>query len=398
MIRKVLSLSTLAFLVTSFAAAVPDDSNSGSPAAPSVGTANQKVSNEEIAALRAALANQQKQIDELRRTVEAQQKILERPGAEATLAIRRQQSLGEVASTTPIIPGGVGRSTLGSPVVPAPLPQPDKAPESAPLQWHLGNVTIVPVGFMDFTSAWRSTNTGSGIGSNFGSIPFLNTTQGRLSEFRLSNQNSRVGVRVDGDFKGTHVLGYLESDFLGTPTSNNFAITNHANLMRLRLYWVDVRKDKWELFGGQSWSMLTPGRTGISGLPGDIFYSQDIDVNYQAGLVWSRTPGMRVIYHPNSSWAMGVAVEDPEASVGGGRYIFGLATDVIVRGDGSLSPVHSGSMIQGIEFTRKNTLLYGYYGGVYISRNSAIDPKNSALVGYGFTGSPNSHNRTLQEY
>src|SRR5258708_10978037 len=317
MIRKVLSLSTLAFLVTSFAAAMPDDSNSGSPAAPSVGTANQKVSNEEIAALRAALANQQKQIDELRRTVEAQQKILDRPGAEAPLGIRPQQSLGEVASTTPIIPGGVGRSTLGSPVVPAPLPQPDKAPESAPLQLHLGNVTIMPVGFMDFTSAWRSTNTGSGIGSNFGSIPFLNTTTGRLSEFRFSAQNSRVGVRVDADFKGAHVLGYLESDFLGTPTSNNFAITNHANLMRLRLSCGEIRKDECELLGGQSWLMLTPGRSGISGLPGDIFFSQDIDVNYQAGLVWSRTPRMRLIYHPNSSWALGVAIEDPEASIGG---------------------------------------------------------------------------------
>src|SRR5260370_41498955 len=130
MLRKFLPLSPLAFLVPSLAAAVPDDSNSGSPAAPSVGTANQKVSNEEIAALRAALANQQKQIDELRRTVEAQQKILGRPGAETPLAIRPQQSLGEVASTTPIIPGGGGRSTLGSPVVPAPPPPPHNPPEA----------------------------------------------------------------------------------------------------------------------------------------------------------------------------------------------------------------------------------------------------------------------------
>ncbi len=36
-------------------------------------------------------------------------------------------------------------------------------------------------------------------------------------------------------------------------------------------------------------------------------------------------------------------------SDGGGRYLFGQAPDVIVRPDGSPSPVHSGSMIQGFE-------------------------------------------------
>ena len=42
------------------------------------------------------------------------------------------------------------------------------------------------------------------------------------------------------------------------------------------------------MLGGQSWSMMTPERKGISPLPGDIFYSQDMDVNYQAGLTWGR--------------------------------------------------------------------------------------------------------------
>jgi hypothetical protein len=489
---------------------MPDDANGGSSVVTQpAGAAGKKTSDEEIAALKAILANQQKQIEELRRTLESQQRMLDRSTgdnsnkyAEAPLAPRPQQSLGEVASTTPIIPGS-GRSAMGSPVIPAQPPQKDQ-PESYPTQLRLGNITIMPVGFADFTSAWRSTNPGSGIGSNFGSIPFLNTTAGRLSEFRVSDQNSRLGVRIDGDLKGTHVLGYWESDFLGTPTSNNFTITNHANLFRLRLFWVDLKKDKWELLGGQSWSLLTPGRSGISPLPGDIFFSQDIDVNYQLGLVWSRTPGLRVVYHPNSSWALAFALEDPEGSIGGsggggavtlpvgtgatsiatlyapqldaggaqltvpnvmpdfegkiaydfkkkfhfeiagvarrfkayninnnnhyyatgvggevnlnaelfpgfrflsnnywsdggGRYIFGLAPDVIVRGDGSLSPVHAGSTIQGFEYTHKNTLLYSYYGGVYIGKNVAIDPKTNAPVGYGFTGSPNSHNRAMNE-
>ena len=57
-------------------------------------------------------------------------------------------------------------------------------------------------------------------------------------------------------------------------------------------------KGKFEFLAGQSWSLMTPNRKGISPLPGDIFYSQDIDVNYQLGLVWGRIPGFRLAYHP----------------------------------------------------------------------------------------------------
>jgi len=495
------------FAMAPAAFAMPDDSNGASSTST---TPETKTSNDDVAALKIVVANQQKQLEELRRAIEEQKKMIERltPAdsnsnhyAEAPNGSTR--IVGEVASTTPIIPGL--RPSIGAPVVPANAQPQSKEPESSPLQLKLGNVTIMPVGFADFTAVWRSTNSGAGIGSNFGSIPFLNTTTGHLSEFRQSQQNSRLGVRIDGDLLGTHVLGYWESDFLGNPTSNNFTVTNHADLFRLRLYWVDLRRGKWELLGGQSWSMLTPNRSGISPIPGDIFFSNNIDVNYQLGLVWSRTPGLRLVYHPNNSWAIGFAMEDPEASIGGsggggavtlptgtgataisslyasqldagaavltvpnvmpdfeskiaydykkkfhwelagvvrefktyninnnqhyyatgvggemnfnaelfpgfrlisnnywsdggGRYIFGLAPDLIVRGDGSLSPVHSGSMIQGFEATIKKTLLWAYYGGLYIGRTTAVDPKGNVLVGYGFTGSPNSQNRNINEY
>ena len=44
--------------------------------------------------------------------------------------------------------------------------------------------------------------------------------------------------------------------------------------------------------------MLTPNRKGISALPGDLFYSQVIDVNYVVGLPWTRQPGVRVALSP----------------------------------------------------------------------------------------------------
>jgi hypothetical protein len=82
---------------------------------------------------------------------------------------------------------------------------------------------------------------------------------------------------------------------------------------------------------------------------------------------------------------------------GGGRYIYGQAPDLIAHADGSLSLIHSGSTVDGFEFTHKKTQLYGYYGGVYIYRNTAFDANGTTPIGYGFQGASNSQNRALQE-
>jgi hypothetical protein len=461
--------------------------------------------NQEVNQLKAQLAEQQRQIEQLRAVV---QKLVDaKTSATSDLQATNSQppstgvsELGQVASTTTIIPiAPATRAPLALPMPAAAAPQQTETAES-PLQLHIGSATLTPVGFMDFTGVYRSTNPGTGIGTSFGSIPYNSAINGNLSEFRLSAQNSRVGFRVDAKVHGANVLGYLESDFLGF-VPGNAAVTSNSDNLRMRLYWVDVRKDKVELFGGQSWSMLTPNRRGLSALPSDLFYTQDVDVNYQAGLVWSRNPQFRFILHPSEKVAMGISLENPEQYIGGsgggglvtlpaalatpyanqlnngnttlavpdvhpdviakiafdpdsrahielaglfrtfkvynplstahytshggggsvnvnfgitknfrlvsnnfwsdggGRWIFGLAPDVIVRPDGSLSAIHSGSTVDGFELQAKNTLLYAYYGGVYVGRNVAIDTtgKKPAAVGYGFTGSSGGQNRTIQE-
>jgi hypothetical protein len=83
-------------------------------------------------------------------------------------------------------------------------------------------------------------------------------------------------------------------------------------------------------------------------------------------------------------------------SDGGGRYIFGLSPDLIVRPGGTLSLVHSSSGIGGLEYQAgKKTLLSAYYGGTYFQHNFAVDPATGNFVGFGFPGS--SANRTVQE-
>jgi hypothetical protein len=95
-------------------------------------------------------------------------------------------------------------------------------------------------------------------------------------------------------------------------------------------------------------------------------------------------------------------------SDGGGRYIFGLGPDVIVKPDGTLSGIHAGSGVAGFEYqTTPHFMVYGYYGGAYFQRNFgflAATPASSCegvagftCVGFGFPGSANTSNRAVQE-
>ena len=539
---RIVGMAVLLMVVTALGIRA-DDGNSSvgdSTSSPAVSTARPSANaNDEIKLLKQQMALQQqqmafqqKQIEQMVKAMEEQKRLLEqltkpgptteqaaqpaKPGVSTGQASRPQvTSLGEVASTRPMIPPAqrrldnaiapIGGGSISSASI-------NKAggakDDTSPLQIRIGDATLTPVGFMDFTSVFRSKTAGGNIGTSFGSIPYASIAAGgitpyqvNLSEFRLSMQNSRIGFRADADVHGAHVMGYMEADFLGTPASTNIAVTSNSNLLRSRLYWVDFRRGAWEVLGGQTWSLLTPGRVGVSPLPSDIFYSQVIDVNYQAGLFWGRIPELRFVYHPSKRVALAFAVDSPDQyaggsagggtitlpaalatpyageldfgassggiatpniapdfiaklafdpnkrvhfeiggvernfkvynpnslvnytkeggggfvnlhvepikgvrlvtnnfwSDGGGRYIFGQAPDLIAHADGNISLVHSGSTVSGIEITQKKSLLYAYYGGIYIMRNTAFDANGTTPIGYGYSGSGSGQNRAIQE-
>ena len=393
----------------------------------------------------------------------------------------------------------------------------DQNENKSPLSFKIGSADFTPGGFLDFTSIYRSTNLGSGVATSFGSIPFNNQLpQAGLSETRFSAQYSRLSLKVDTHLTdSTSLTGYVETDFLGYQPPNAY-VTANSDSLRLRLYWADVRHDKWEVLAGQAWSLLTPNRVGLSPLTPDVFVTLDEDPNFQVGLTWARQPQVRVVYHPTSNWAIGLSFENPQQFVpgsvvfplnfvgtqfdngssntslpssatntaipnlhpdiilkaafdahpggrslhveaagllrsfkafnnlttpastntitgggaslnvnyevihnlhlvansfysdGGGRYIFGLGPDVIVKPNGTLSGVHSGSGVGGFEYqATPHYMFYGYYGGAYFARNFgflAATPTSSCdgvpgftCVGFGFPGSANTANRLIQE-
>jgi len=471
--------------------------------------AQDRTSVSEIEQLKQMLLDQQRQINELKTKLGM--------AVNAGVPVNAHPAMGEVASTKPMAPSApAAPPTFSAPpttTTTAATPAPDDA-NTSPLQFKLGDAYFTPVGFMDMTSVTRSTNPGSGIGTNFGSIPYGTAQGAALTETRLSPQNSRIGMRIDAMVKDMKVTGYWESDFLGqigNPPNGGLAVSSNPYVFRLRLYWVDVMKGKNEFLAGQSWSLMTPNRRGVSPLPGDVFYSQDTDVNYQLGLTWARNPGFRYAYHASDKMAFALALENSEPYVGGGnggsgavlpaaisttattggtqgsvlggqinngssvissaalmpdiiaklafdptkkfhaeidgvmiankiaypmtgptfptntkvggggsinlgfdimpkvrlltnnyysngggRYIFGQAPDFIVRANGTASLVHSASTVTGLEITAGKTLFYGYYGGVYIAKNMALDANGTTKIGYGPIAN-DGQNRAIQE-
>jgi hypothetical protein len=229
--------------------------------------------------------------------------------ATSTLAIPSTAS----SSVTPAATAGAPLGTPSASAMAAMKPQANG--EKSPLFFKIGAAEFYPLGFLDATSIFRTTNMttqgGGSIGTSFGSIPFNNTILGRDTEEKFSTQNSRLGLRIESDAGGGHVTGYVEADFLGylAPSGN---VTSNSNSLRMRLYWVDYKRGMWEVLGGQSWSLLTPNRNGLSALPGDLFYGQEEDTNYLLGLTWARQTGIRVIVHPTKYWAIGASAENPQ--------------------------------------------------------------------------------------
>jgi hypothetical protein len=81
---------------------------------------------------------------------------------------------------------------------------------------------------------------------------------------------------------------------------------------------------------------------------------------------------------------------------GGGRYLVGLAPDMVIGPDGSMSPVHAMSGIAGFEYSpNAKSTFFGYFAGAYFNRNYTVVGPNSYL-GFGYPGST-SANREFTE-
>jgi hypothetical protein len=277
------------------------------------------------------------------------------------------------------------------------------ATPTSPLTIHVGDSDFTIGGFMDATAIMRSTNPGTGIGTSFGTIPFTTTATGapnpagNLSETRFSAQNSRLTLLSASKLGSAMLKGYVEADFLGN-TSTNLNVTSNSDGLRLRLYWAQFISGKFEFLAGQSWSMMVPGRTGISPVPGDLFYSQNVDTNYQNGLPWGRVAGFRFVSHVNDSFTAGFALENPEQYVGSAVVLPAafpaseVDTGVSNLGSSSAVPNPYPDIIGKVAWDPKSEKTHQHVDAAFLVRGfKTFNPADSSTASAtGFTGSINA--------
>jgi len=258
--------------------------------------ATSKIS-DQIKSLQDAITQQQKQIEML------QQQLAEQKDAQAKMV--------NATYTAPTAAAAAAASDVQEP------------PKESPLSFRIGGAEFTPGGFVDFENVFRSTNTGNVASTNFGAIPFSNTVQGHLTEYRSTGQYSRLSMRIDTTFKENKVRAYIEGDLNGNDAANVFVTTN-PHTARLRLYWLDLKRGKWEFLGGQAWGLLTPNRTGLSPMPSDLALTISEDANIHVGINHTRAGTFRAIFHPNDKFAWGFGIENPQ-QFNNGEVLFPIA-------------------------------------------------------------------------
>jgi hypothetical protein len=283
----------------------------------------------EIAKLREQIAAQQKQLDEQRKALDA-----------AQAAINAQQKLLDRLAAAQGAPAAAPTQTAAVPPEPAkPAADVDaKGRAFSPLAFHIGGADFAPGGFMDFSTVWRSTNIGSGVATSFAGVPMGNTAAGRMSEFRSSAANSRITLTItENPTKNTALTGYLEGDFYGNQPASLF-VTSNSNTFRMRHFWVNAAKGKWEVLGGQTWTLLTPNRVGVSQISSNVFVGLGEDSNYMPGLIWGRPGQLRVVYHPDKHWSVAGSIENPEQFVTTATTVPSWAATQVDNGSVSTTP------------------------------------------------------------
>src|SRR5258707_4349570 len=234
---------------------------------------------DELKALREAISQQQKQISQQQQQIQ-------------TL----EQQLENKTSGTPHVADASMR-TVPVPVK-ATITQETEKPKESPLSFRIGSTDFTPGGFVDFENVFRTTNTGGSTTTSFGAIPFSNTVQGHLTEFRSTGQYSRYNLKIAGTYGANKVVGYIEGDFNGNDAANVF-VSSNGHTDRLRLYWLDLKRGKWEFLGGQTSGLQSPNRAGLSPQPSDIITTLGEEAQNQVRVNHTRAGQVRGTHYLN---------------------------------------------------------------------------------------------------
>jgi len=256
---------------------------------------------------------------------------------------------------------------------------------------HYKGITLQPVGFVAFESVWRQRNITGDIGSSYSAIPFSGTTNGNMTEFRLSGRQSRLGMLASGNVGSTKVSGFWESDFLTVGTTSN---SNESNsyALRIRQFFLQAALESgWTIAGGQMWSMMTPSKVGMN--PRSEAVPLTIEAQYAVGFNWERQAGLRFINKLSDVATWGFGVEESQTTFSArnapGNFVTGQAGGSLLNGTTTYSTDYSPDFVTKLAFDPKGMGHWEIKAVASSFRDRIVDPatpttsRNSTTWGYG---------------
>ncbi len=195
------------------------------------------------------------------------------------------------------------------------LQETQKSMSESPLAIRFKGVTLTPGGFIAAETVTRQRANESDINTPFNSIPYPGNALAHIGENAFTARQSRLSMLAESKVGNTKLTGYWEADFLGTGVTSNNRQSN-SYVLRQRILYAQAAFDSgWTITGGQQWSLATETRKGITNRQEVL--PQTIDSQYQVGFSWERQYGFRVVKDFGGKFALGLAVEGPQATIGG---------------------------------------------------------------------------------
>ena len=191
----------------------------------------------------------------------------------------------------------------------------EAAKTSTSPSFYAGPVKVTLGGFVELMVVNRNRNESADWASNFnGSIPYPNSHNYYMSEFHLTERQSRLQALVEGPEGPIHAEAYVETDFGGAGGTANYNESNSFS-PRVRHFYADLSdKDNGAFFlFGQTWSLITAEKVGLGVRTENI--PQTIDGQYVPGFSWLRLPQIRFVEKFNDMFSAGISLENPAEQV-----------------------------------------------------------------------------------
>src|ERR1700731_532069 len=310
-------MCAILFLATSLVAQSNTEPKRKKPKAPAITAADVQALKDAIASQQAALAQQQRQIqelrDELRSKDQTTQQAQTAAADAATKADAAQAQAGQQQAAVTELKGDVTdlKNNLASTVVT--VQETQKNASGPPTAIHVKGITITPVGFLAAETVYRQRALGADVNTPFNTVPFSGASTNNISEFFGSGRQSRIGMLVEGRLKGAKLSGYVEADFLSAGVTSNNNQSNSYSL-RQRQAWGQAAMDNgWSITGGQMWSLLTETKHGVDNRTEAL--PMTIDPQYTIGFTWARQYGLRLAKNFNNKVWLAVAAEESQATL-----------------------------------------------------------------------------------